>query len=762
MFRLFIILILFFSNLKSTIITVSTDSTADYLTIQEAIDSAGASDTVLVSPGTYMENLDYLGKNIMVSSHYIFDEEPVLMYNTIINGNQNGSVVKFDNDETRQAVLNGFTITNGSGTPYYSNYPNKRLKGGGIFIRNSSPAIMNCYITENRLEGNLFDSGGGICIADNSNPFLSDLIITQNFSAFNCGGISIFINANAEFDPINRCSVFLNWAGKSNDIGHGGFDPVYDIDIYLDTATVVSPSDYFIRTGPDDLLNVINGKIEQENSDLYVNPLLGNNTNSGTSINDPLKNIHYALALIEAYNQNPRTIHLAEGTYSSSLNNEFLPLNLKSYVSIKGLGKNTTILDAEGSINPVLMARDYERDYTISDMQIKNTERLEEYDTEFVFQIEQNTNLLIKNILFTQNSMNKIISNNRVSGFPTPDSTSVIVSHCDFINNTSNNDAHTHQFIMYENCRFSNNLPFYFDEGGSSGTTVLSISDHSIDASPYQYRRIEGCVFDNNMNETTEWSPPFSIVKVSDAYLTNFVNCTFVDNQIISTNGSTLILEGYWDYVRLVNCLFWGNDPQQVYIDGQLTSEKEVVFSHCLVQDSLNGISGTGNYNLNWLDGNMSIDPQFSLQDSLPYSLSEYSPAIDAGTPFFVWDGDTVINLTPADYVGSAPDIGAYEFGAGMNTIHQNQLPKPLSIGSAYPNPFNSSITIQYSLRFNENIKIKLFDINGRLVKEILSAKINAGDHSINLNDLPLSSGTYFIRIESEQHYDTKKIVYLK
>ena len=112
--------------------------------------------------------------------------------------------------------------------------------------------------------------------------------------------------------------------------------------------------------------------------------------------------------------------------------------------------------------------------------------------------------------------------------------------------------------------------------------------------------------------------------------------------------------------------------------------------------------------------------------------------------------------------MGSAPDIGAYEFGSGMKIIQQNDLPKTVSIGSAFPNPFNSSITIQYSLPHNEKVSIQLFDIQGRFVKEILNARINAGEHSFTLNNLTLSSGTYFIRIESKNNYDSKKIIFLK
>ena len=44
------------------------------------------------------------------------------------------------------------------------------------------------------------------------------------------------------------------------------------------------------------------------------------------------------------------------------------------------------------------------------------------------------------------------------------------------------------------------------------------------------------------------------------------------------------------------------------------------------------------------------------------FALQENSPCIDAGTDFFVWEADTLVDMTPDEYVGSAPDMGAFEY----------------------------------------------------------------------------------------------------
>ena len=82
----------------------------NYPTIQTAIDAAGGGDTVIVRPGIYVENIDFKGKAITVES----EQGP---QGTIIDGNQSGSVVRFQSGEGLDSILSGFSITNGSGTP---------------------------------------------------------------------------------------------------------------------------------------------------------------------------------------------------------------------------------------------------------------------------------------------------------------------------------------------------------------------------------------------------------------------------------------------------------------------------------------------------------------------------------------------------------------------------------------------------------------------------------------------------------------------
>lgn len=173
---------------------------ADQPTIQQGIEAAEEGALVLVAPGTYVENLDFLGKAVMVQSETGAED-------TIVDGNRAGSVVKFIHSETEQAVIDGFTLRNGSGTPYDDSF-----YGGGVYCMNySHPTITNCTITENIV----FMAGGGIDCWEYSSPTIRNCLISRNTAGGVGGGISL-LNS----DPtIEDCTIIENIALSTADAG---------------------------------------------------------------------------------------------------------------------------------------------------------------------------------------------------------------------------------------------------------------------------------------------------------------------------------------------------------------------------------------------------------------------------------------------------------------------------------------------------------------------------------------------------------------
>ncbi|MDA3814666.1 MAG: T9SS type A sorting domain-containing protein, partial [Candidatus Cloacimonetes bacterium] len=151
---------------------------ADQPNIQAGIDAATNTDTVLVQPGTYFENINYYGKNITVASLFLTTQDITYISSTIMNGNSTGSVVTFENSENSSAVLCGFTITNGAAT-----------YGGGIYCEGSSPSLVNLIISDNFAFGTIA-YGGGIHCYYFANPTIVNVTISDNLAMYSGGGIS--------------------------------------------------------------------------------------------------------------------------------------------------------------------------------------------------------------------------------------------------------------------------------------------------------------------------------------------------------------------------------------------------------------------------------------------------------------------------------------------------------------------------------------------------------------------------------------------
>lgn len=87
---------------------------------------------------------------------------------------------------------------------------------------------------------------------------------------------------------------------------------------------------------------------------------------------------------------------------------------------------------------------------------------------------------------------------------------------------------------------------------------------------------------------------------------------------------------------------------------------------------------------------------------------------------------------------------------------------KPL-LHSVYPNPFNPTTTLRFSLPEKANVNVFWFDVSGRMIKTDNQGLLNSGFHEVQLNGSSLASGIYFIRIQINGKFELgKKITLLK
>src|SRR5678815_5760573 len=179
-----------------------------YPSIQAAIDSAMNADTVLVAPGRYYENIRFRGKGIVVTSQFARTRNEADIERTIIDGSRpthpdTGTVVRFVNQEDSTAVIQGFTITGGTGTVWLDAKDLAYFReGGGVLCELGSPTIRFNHIENNsaiskakNVKGDtLISAGGGAIRCGYSEPAITNNVIRGNRGRYG-GGVVLFYSA---------------------------------------------------------------------------------------------------------------------------------------------------------------------------------------------------------------------------------------------------------------------------------------------------------------------------------------------------------------------------------------------------------------------------------------------------------------------------------------------------------------------------------------------------------------------------------------
>lgn len=710
--------------------TASTHGTIIYVpddqsTIQAGIDAASNGDTVIVDAGTYTENINFTGKNIVVGSLFLTTGDTSYVSLTVIDGNGMGPVVNISNGEDSTATLVGFTITNGNawlsggGISCEGSAPkllHLHIKandayyyGGGIYCRKAHPRLENLRITDNlsRHEGggvfcveskphlknvilssnNTFYYGGGLACWD-SNPFLEKVSIIKNMAMDKGGGV-YFSNSHPEFHRTNRCNIYLNYAAKAGNDLYASDTSL--VSIIVDTLTVLNPDDiYLYAVGMFDL-DALHVRVEQVAADLYVSPA-GNDNNTGLTPAQPLRTLNLALHKITADSLNPRTIFIANGRYSPTTG-EFFPLKMKSFVTLSGTSRDGTILDAQGQ----------EEDL---------------FSQNGVLHIDGTSWTWIENMTITggfsisslsqggggiycsrsdPHLVNLLITGNRSSDGgglyftqSTPYLTQITITE---------NYGHSGGGIF---CTETHPVFKRVTVGSNSartggGISISSTSDGTLEEVTIKKNEAEhsggGLVcnmsaFDmKNCTITTNtagWGGGGIYCRLSTPYFERVVItrneaphggglfCTqaepYLVNVTLSMNeashgGAVVCADG--SHPTLVNSILWNDDPQEISFY-EYSDKNALTVYYSDVQHGSEGIVTNNNGMVYLMARNINADPIFTAPQNDNFDLDIASPCIDKGIQdtvlvYFIWSAPETVSVPALSFIGRAPNMGAFE-----------------------------------------------------------------------------------------------------
>ncbi len=362
---------------------------------------------------------------------------------------------------------------------YYEDGP----YGGGILISHSNIDFKNVLVVDNQAY-----SGGGIYFSGKTYGNLKNVTIIGN-EATKGGAIYWNNDSIVTFDTTDRCNIYGNSALYGNDLYANKM-----MEVVVDTFSVINPTEYFADPYENFVFDILNGKIEQVNADLYVSPD-GNNNNSGLDADNPLKTIHWAISKMLVDSLNQHTIHLKEGVYKHSLRGEFFPINIPDFVSIEGENDSTTILDAEYNSGVILI--DHNQYNKLNEITITGGDTLNNQIGTGIHCVQSSPEL--SNLIVTGNGggagimiiehsnptlFNVEVSNNISTGIYCADASSPLLDHVIISNNSGDwrgggLSCYSHSSPALQNVTIKNNVSVHMGGGvfcSNSNPTLNNVS----------------------------------------------------------------------------------------------------------------------------------------------------------------------------------------------------------------------------------------------------------------------------------------------
>lgn len=91
-----------------------------------------------------------------------------------------------------------------------------------------------------------------------------------------------------------------------------------------------------------------------------------------------------------------------------------------------------------------------------------------------------------------------------------------------------------------------------------------------------------------------------------------------------------------------------------------------------------------------------------------------------------------------------------------------NNIPDKFSLMQNYPNPFNPTTVLKFTLNKKGKVSLKLFDINGREVRDLISEQLNKGEYEYSFDAAGLPSGIYYYKLSDGTQSEAKKMMLVK
>jgi hypothetical protein len=114
--------------------------------------------------------------------------------------------------------------------------------------------------------------------------------------------------------------------------------------------------------------------------------------------------------------------------------------------------------------------------------------------------------------------------------------------------------------------------------------------------------------------------------------------------------------------------------------------------------------------------------------------------------------------------VGTGFDFATIKYTQTPSSLEENpeNIPAVFKLYENYPNPFNPSTKIKYSIPQSSNVVIKVYDVLGNEIGTLVNEEKPAGTYEVTWNAASLPSGVYFYQLKAGNFIETKKMILMK
>ena len=150
--------------------------------------------------------------------------------------------------------------------------------------------------------------------------------------------------------------------------------------------------------------------------------------------------------------------------------------------------------------------------------------------------------------------------------------------------------------------------------------------------------------------------------------------------------------------------------------------------------------------------------------DSAGQGLTHEGTTTADGSGQWQWEGTVSGAFVTAVAIDDQGNSSAFSqpLSATVSDVAFNIAPKAFALRQNYPNPFNPVTTVRYDLPVRCRVNIKIYNVLGQPVKELVNEVQTAGFHEARFDAASLPSGLYFCRITAQDYHAVRKMVLLE